>query len=68
MLIVFKKPSVSPPFLQRTMIANHPFRHLVSGLPLLMGCAMFQRAAAEIAVQDNNPISRIARVLSPQHR
>ena len=48
------------------MTANHPFRHIARGVPLLLACAMCLRVTAEVPRQDTNPISRIARLLSPQ--
>ena len=48
------------------MTVNHPFRHLVSEVPLFLACALCLRVTAEVAGQDINPVSRIARVFCPQ--
>ena len=49
------------------MTANHPFRHVVSGVLLFLACVLSLRAAEEeVPGRDINPISRIARVFSTQ--
>ena len=48
------------------MTANHQSRRRLSGLPLWLACVLCLRVTAEAFEQDTNPISRIARVFSPQ--
>jgi len=48
------------------MTVNHPSCHIVCGVTLFLACALCLRVTAEVPGQDNNPISRMARIFSTQ--